>query len=235
MNLHLGHRTAQTEEATETDVVQANDVTVSTQKRILLYTSVKGTRANRVRHFQANAAEHQPKPRGTKKKAHKPKVTFVESDVEPKPRRLLNFIRTASGMFVEEPMTPPPIDRFGFKVTPMTPVRKDFQMANVAGPSRRQPKRRSIAVEEPALHLPKPKWLNNENEAIACGSAKRRKICQEATDSILQPVNKPRVVKCAKALLPLELIEFRKTNLYRKGIPRQDAGESIRQQNRRKH
>lgn len=186
-------------------------------------------------HSQANAAEHQPKPRGTKKKAHKPKVTFVESEVEPKPRRLLNFVRTASGLFVEEPMTPPPIDRFGFKVTPMTPTRKDFQMVDVAGPSRRQPKRKSIAVEEPALYLPKPKWLNNENEAIACGSAKRRKICKDTTDSILQPLNKPRAVKRSKDLLPRELIEFRKTNLYRKEIARQDAGESIRQQDRRKH
>lgn len=153
------------------------------------------------------------------------------------PRRILNVVRTASGLFVEEPLTPQKKNRFGFQETPMTPVRKDFRMHEmpVAGPSGQRVKRLSIVMEEPALLLPKPKWMNSEAEAIACGSAKRRKVCTESIDSILQPLNKPRPVKCAKALLPRECIEFRKNNLYRKGIARQDAIDLIGAQKRRKH
>lgn len=176
-------------------------------------------------HLQATAAP-QTDAKPSKKKT-KAKVTFVESEMEPEPIRVRRPVKTASGVFMEEPVTPKKKNRFGFLETPLTPIRKDFSIL----PNGQQVKRKSITViNEPSLTLPKPKWL--DSEMVSCGSAKRRKVCTESIQSILKPSNKPRPIKSAKSLVPKELFEFRMQNLYRKGIPRRDAADLIRQQKR---
>lgn len=170
---------------------------------------------------------------GDLKNSMKQKVEFVEieTEAEPstpprKPVKYLNIIESRSGKFIEEPITPEQKDRFGFKVTPITPINKAFSIEklNTNGTNEQVnkcKKRKIVYVEEPAIVLPKPHW-NVEQDNVQ-PKKRARNITTGATEMIIRPLNEKKRTKSARDLIPVELQRFRERNLYRAGIPRQDS------------
>lgn len=153
---------------------------------------------------------------------------------------MLLAVKTTSGLFIEEEMTPEKRNRFGFQEAPLTPVNKTFKIEKIykmpitqinGGKAK---KRRSLHLEEQPLLLPKPKWyIDNDSEVDNKQKSKRKKLNFGSTDVIVQSLNSTRRKKTAIGLLPVELVEYRKQNLYRKGVPRQDATSLLREKQRR--
>lgn len=170
---------------------------------------------------------------GDFKKSKKEKRKFVENEVEaepstpPRPVKYLNIIESRSGKFIEEPITPEKKDRLGFKVTPMTPINKAFRVEKLDTNGTNEPvnkskKRKIVQIEEPAIVLPKPHWIVEQDNN---GQPKKRarNIMTGTTEMIIKPLNGKKRIKSARDLIPAELQRFRENNLYRAGIPRQDS------------
>lgn len=146
---------------------------------------------------------------------------FAKQPIARKPKHLK--ILTASGEFNVSPMSPPH-NQFGFVETPLTftprtfksePMLKNLQSPHYAAQIKKR--RRLNDSEELDVFQLKPKWeLHNE---------KRRRlgdeVCVLNADQTRVITNHRKQPSCT--LIPIELVEFRKKNLYRKGIPRQDA------------
>lgn len=190
-----------------------------------------------LKHFQVEADT------SDSKKAKKQKRKFNEIDQvagpSRKPKKYLNIISTTSGAFIEEPMTPEKKNKFGFKELPMTPINRAFQIEQMKKSEERQQvakikKRKIIHIEEPVITLPQPKWSINAQEPSTSHAAKRsRTIHMGPTEVIIRPLPNNKRKKTARELIPKELVEFRKTNLYRNGIPRQDARELLLEKQKR--
>lgn len=170
---------------------------------------------------------------GDFKKSMKQKRKFVEIESEAEPStpprnfvKYLNIIETRSGKFIEEPITPEKKDRLGFKVAPMTPVNKAFRVEKLATNGtneqvNKNKKRKIVQVDEPAIVLPKPHWIV-EQESVQPQKRARNTMAGN-TEMIVKPLNEKRRIKSARNLIPVELQRFRESNLYRAGIQRQDS------------
>lgn len=151
-------------------------------------------------------------------------------------------ILTSNGFFTEEPITPPsPKLQNGFRVSPLTPQTGFKVKSLISKPNlmfAKYKKRKVTEIAEPVTFLPKPKWMNNDEEETQ--QSKRKKPSDEleiygencSTRFIVKPIEK-RKKQRAEFLIPQELLEYRKQNLYRKGIPRQNSRNLLRQLEKR--
>lgn len=156
-----------------------------------------------------------------------------------KPKRLR--ILTASGPFDESPMTPPRV-QFGFIETPFPPTPRGFKVQLVSKNSpktmKAKKRRRVVDFDEPSNVLPKPKWNveslfddfeQTQNKKRHRGSSEIHIYNSGPTEFIVKPLEPTKRRKQpSSSLIPAELMEFRQKNLYRKGIPRQDARTLLR-------
>lgn len=168
-----------------------------------------------------------------------------ESDdgVEPKAKKPKEKkIPTVSGSFTEEPVTPPRV-QYGFVEEPMTHTPKGIVVENIspdiAQPAQKSKKRRLAPENKSSALLPKPVWIVDQlfDEFEQTHSNKRQRTSNEIhiynagpTKFIVKQLDgHKRRKQPASSLIPAELMEFRKKNLYRKGIPRQDARALLKQ------
>lgn len=134
-------------------------------------------------------------------------------------------IITKSGEFQVSDLTPPRIDRFGFKESPMTPIQRSFRVQELG--NKGCAKKRRLDFDEPKNVLPMPRW----SEAVARLKAKRRKVLtgDENADQI-RILN----LKRRAAVIPNEIKNFRKNNIYRSGILRQESNALLQQKQKSK-
>lgn len=155
-----------------------------------------------------------------------------------KPKHLQ--ILTSSGTFDVSPISPPRV-QFGFIETPLTPVPLGYKVqpmskktAESLNPLKIKKRRLDIVYDEPNTYLFKPRWrVENLFDGFEQTHGKKRQ--RESSEvHIFNPGPTQFIVKSlepdgkrrkqpASSLIPVELMEYRKQNLYRKGIPRQDA------------
>lgn len=178
------------------------------------------------------------------KKKRDESVECVESDdaeqpKSKKPKRLQ--ILTTSGPFSVSPMTPPRV-QFGFIETPFPATPRGFQVQliskNSSNTMKAKKRRRVIESDEPTNVLPKPKWKveslfdgfeQTQKKKRHRGSSEIHIYNSGPTEFIMKPLEpSKRRKQPLSSLIPTELLEFRKNNLYRKGIPRQDARTLLR-------
>ncbi|XP_055300986.1 mucin-2 [Sitodiplosis mosellana] len=176
-------------------------------------------------------------------KKSKFKRKFIEIDIDeevqvrPKSKKLLRIINTASGQFIEEPMTPEKKNKFGFREAPRTPVNHDFKVqkrVQFAQPGRSN-KRKSMYLnedEEVDLLLPRPKWKINMQFDAEQPKKRPRKLDLGSTEVILKPLE-PKKKKKQTYLVPVELGRYRHNILNRAGIPRQDTRALLRERQKR--
>lgn len=197
------------------------------------------------------------------KKSTKSKRKFEEIDADeepyerPKAKKLLKIVSTASGGFIEEPMTPEKANKHGFQgnlihfilgkwenryvlndyhdvfaVTPLTPVNPSFQVQK-----RATNKRKSIYMDEDeaeaaGLLLPKPRWQINTQFERQQPRKRARKLELGSSEVIIQPIVSNN--KKVKFSISTELRQFRHQQMYREGIPRQDARALLREKAKKK-
>lgn len=159
---------------------------------------------------------------------------------QPKAKKLKRLkILTSNGEFNVSPMTPPR-PQFGFIETPLTLTPRGFKVQPISGNKGQSPKplklkkrRRIIDFDEPTTLLRKPQW---HVESLFDGfeqthGKKRQRASNEIhifnsgpTQFVVKSLaTDKRRKQPALSLLPAELLDYRKNNLYRKGVPRQDA------------
>lgn len=149
-------------------------------------------------------------------------------------------ILTASGEFKVEPMTPP-VFQFGFKEEPRMLTPRTFKVqalpkntAPVQHVLNAKKRRRVDDSEDSDTLLSKPKWhVQKLFDRFEQKHDKKRQresnefqtIHTASTKYIVQPLETKgkRRKQPSSLLIPVELMEYRKQNLYKKGIPRQDA------------
>lgn len=167
-------------------------------------------------------------------------TTVSESLVQPKPKKKRLRILTSNGEFSVSPMTPPKV-QFGFKEMPLTLTPHGFkvellpkataQSSNAANAVHTRKRRRVLDFDEPSKLLQKPKWLAEKlfGRFEQTHQEKRYRENNEAhvsntgpTEFILRPLQTTKRPKApSSSIIPAELMEYRKQNLYRKGVPRQ--------------
>lgn len=159
---------------------------------------------------------------------------------QPKAKKAKHLkILTSSGEFNVVPMTPPRV-QFGFVETPLTPTPRGFKVqpiqknkAESPKPIKNQKRNRVIDLDAPSTSLRKPKWHVESlfDRFEQTHSKKRQRESNEIhifnsgpTQFIVKSLESvKRRKQPSSSLIPSELMEYRKQNLYRKGIPRQDA------------
>lgn len=191
---------------------------------------------------KAAAARKRSKRLKKKRSESDGSVEFHEEE-QPKTKKLKCLqILTTAGPFNESPMTPPRIQH-GFVEEARTVTPRGYKVRNitpvVAQPAMKSKKRRLMLEEEPPTLLRKPKWVveNLFDGFEQKPSKKRQRTSHEIhifnagpTEFIVKQLDgKKRRKQPASSLIPAELLEFRKKNLYRKGIPRQDARTLLKQ------
>lgn len=162
------------------------------------------------------------------------------TEQQPKAKKMKRLkILTSNGEFNVSPMTPPR-PQFGFIETPLTLTPRGFKVQPNSGNRGQSPKplkvkkrRRIFDSEEPTTLLRKPQW---HVESLFDGfeqthGKKRQRESSEIhifnsgpTQFIVKSlVTNKRRKQPASSMIPAELMDYRKQNLYRKGVPRQDA------------
>lgn len=149
-------------------------------------------------------------------------------------------ILTASGEFKVEPMTPP-VFQFGFKEEPRMLTPRTFKVqplakntAPVQHEVNAKKRRRVDDFDDSDTLLSKPKWhVQKLFDGFEQKHDKKRQresnefqtIHTASTKYIVRPLETEgkRRKQPSSSLIPVELMEYRKQNLYKKGIPRQDA------------
>lgn len=148
-----------------------------------------------------------------------------------KPQNKPLKILTASGVFHVTSLTPPKYVH-GFLETDRPQTPRHFKVEDMPTTVKRA-KRRIIDFDEPSNVLPKPRWTDNDAQ-----QSKRRRHGTDMhvynigpTQFILKQTEPTgtRRKQPSSTLIPKELVEFRKRNLYRKGIPRQDPRTLLRE------
>lgn len=81
--------------------------------------------------------------------------------------------------------------------------------------------------EASQMFLPKPRWQINTQFETEQPRKRARKLEMGATEVILQPLH-PKKRNLAK-MLPADLVEYRRSKMYRGDIPRQDARALLRE------
>lgn len=165
-------------------------------------------------------------------------TAFPEQQPKAKKMKRLKIL-TSNGEFDVSPMTPPR-PQFGFIETPLTLTPRGFKVQPISGNKgeptktlKMKKRRRIIDFDEPTTLLRKPQWHveNLFDEFEQTQGKKRQRESSEIhifnsgpTEFIVKSLaTDKRRKQPASSLIPAELVDFRKKNLYRKGVPRQDA------------
>lgn len=193
----------------------------------------------------------------------------MDMEEEPKAKgdgkKLLKIICSASGMFVEEPVTPEKENKYGFKgneckmcnpwtsiilmrfiivffftETPLTPVNRNFNVERRGGilGRARTNKRKSIYIDEheaEELLLRKARWQISTQFDSQRPSKRARKMETGTAEVLLHNAQPKKRKQRAVDLIPIELANFRRNNMYRDGIRRQDARALLNEKYKRNH
>lgn len=194
----------------------------------------------------------------SKRKFEEIDISDDDRRVRPESKKLLKIIETASGAFVEEPMTPEKKNKHAFQgnyrflqtlnfiktvflinfqklstsytVTPLTPVNQSFRVQKQILKEKSN-KRKSIYISEddPLIDELLPKPKWKINTQFAEHQPRKRaRKLEVGSTEVVVKSLEPK--KKSKPTIPEDIRLFRHRQMYRSDIPREDKRALLRQQ-----
>lgn len=159
----------------------------------------------------------------------KPKKNKLkERNGQGSPSNRLKII-TRSGEFNISDLTPQQPNRFGFRESPMTPLPRTFKVQDL-NENKQKVKKRRIDFDEPRNVLRKPMWAIQTSDAPKTKRPKVQLTVNETTDVCIVKLKSNR-----HNIIPNEILNFRKNNIYRNGIQRQKSSTLLAQKHKMLH